>query len=116
MNIYVGNLANEVNEQDLEAAFGAFGEIKSAKVIRDNMTRESKGFAFVEMYGVQAGQNAIKELNSKEIKGKAIVVNEARPKTDSPRGGGSFGGGRNSGGRSNGGSSFGRNGGGRNRY
>ncbi len=109
MNIYVGNLANGVSEQDLEQAFGAFGEVKSAKVIRDNMTRESKGFGFVEMYGMQAGQTAIKEMNSKEIKGKAIVVNEARPKTDSPRGG-SFGGGRSNGG------SFGRSSGGRNRY
>ena len=102
MNIFVGNLAKEVNEQDLEKAFSSYGSIKSIKIIRDMFSGESKGFGFVELNGAQQSQTAIKELNAKDIKGKKIVVNEARPKTDS----------RNRGGGSN----FNRNSGGRNRY
>lgn len=99
MNIFVGNLAREVNEQDLEKAFSSYGSVKSVKVIRDMFSGDSKGFAFVEMSGAQQGQAAIKELNAKDIKGKKIVVNEARPKNDSRsrnnNSGRSFSGGRN---------------------
>jgi RNA recognition motif-containing protein len=101
MNIYVGNLAKDVNEQDLEKAFSGYGSVKSVKVIRDMFSSESKGFAFVEMNGEQQAQTAINELNAKEIKGKKIIVNEARPKNDS---------------RSRNNNSFSRNSGGRNRY
>lgn len=99
MNIFVGNLAREVSEQDLEKAFAAFGSVKSVKIIRDMFSGESKGFAFVEMPGAQQSQQAIKELNAKDLKGKKIVVNEARPKNTTGKSGGSGGFNRNSGGR-----------------
>ena len=82
MNIYVGNLAREVSEKDLENTFSSFGSIRSVKVIRDLFSGESKGFAFVEMAGTKEGQAAINELTTKELKGKKLIVNEARPKTN----------------------------------
>lgn len=82
MNIYVGNLAREVSEQDLENAFSSYGSVKSTKIIRDMFSGESRGFGFVEMNGTKEGQAAINELNSKELKGKKLIVNEARPKTN----------------------------------
>lgn len=88
MNIYVGNLAAQVTDQELEDLFKEFGAIKSVKIIRDMFSGESKGFGFVEMKEKAAGETAIKELNAKELGGKKIVVNEARPKTDNRRGGG----------------------------
>lgn len=88
MNIYVGNLAPQVSDQELENLFKEFGSIKSVKIIRDMFSGESKGFGFVEMKEKSAGEAAIKELNAKELGGKKIVVNEARPKTDSRRSGG----------------------------
>ncbi|MEW6702122.1 MAG: RNA-binding protein [Bacteroidota bacterium] len=94
MNIYVGNLSQQANEQDLESLFKEFGTVASVKVIRDMFSGESKGFAFIEMNDKAAATKAIEALNTKEVKGKKIVVNEARPKTDSRRsGGGSRGGG-----------------------
>jgi len=93
MNIYIGNLSQQVSEQQLEELFKAYGSVSSVKIIRDMFTGESKGFAFVEMKEKAAAENAIKELNTKEVGGKKIVVNEARPKTDSRRGGGNRGGG-----------------------
>lgn len=109
MNIYVGNLSKEVSDQDLQNLFAEYGNIKSVKVIRDLFSGESKGFGFVEMPGVADAQKAINELNTKDLKGKKLVVNEARPKTDARKGSGggrpgngggrsSFGGGRSSGG------------------
>lgn len=80
MNIYVGNLAKEVSEEDLKEAFLPFGNIESVKVIRDIYTKESKGFGFIEMPDAQESAAALKGLNSKEIKGNKIIVNEARPK------------------------------------
>ncbi|MBU2444622.1 MAG: RNA-binding protein [Bacteroidetes bacterium] len=103
MNIYVGNLSKEVTDNDLNQLFGTYGTPKSAKVIRDMFSQDSKGFGFVEMQSKAEGEKAISELNGKDLKGKKIVVNEARPKTDNRRGGGggggqnrrgSFGGGR----------------------
>jgi RNA recognition motif-containing protein len=82
MNIYVGNLSKEVKDEDLRQAFSAFGQVESAKVICDMFSHESKGFGFVEMQSVADGQKAVRELNSKDLKGKEILVNEARPKTN----------------------------------
>ncbi len=88
MNIYVGNLASEVNDEDLKNLFSGYGNIVSVKVIKDMYSGTSKGFGFVELSNQTEAQKAINELNSKELKGKTIVVNEARPKTDSRSGGG----------------------------
>jgi RNA recognition motif-containing protein len=106
MNIYVGNLSAEVTEEDLRSLFSEYGNITSVKVVKDNYSGASKGFGFIELPGNTEGQKAINELNSKDLKGKKIVVNEARPKTDSRPsngGGGGYkgsygGGGGNSGG------------------
>lgn len=97
MNIFVGNLSKEVTDQDLMQSFSAYGQVKSVKVIRDMFSGESKGFGFVEMPGNAEALKAMMELNTKEIKGKKIAVNEARPKTNDRRSGGGnnrgFGGG-----------------------
>ena len=95
-NIYVGNLSYEATEDDIRQAFEAHGEVSSVSIIMDKMTGRSRGFGFVEMPDNGAGQAAISALNLQEIRGRAMTVNEARPKTDSPnRGGGrgSYGGG-----------------------
>lgn len=88
MNIYVGNLSYEVKEEDLKNACAAFGKVTSAKVISDTYSGQSKGFGFVEMESREAGEQVIAQLNGTDLKGRAIVVNEARPKTDRPSGGG----------------------------
>ena len=93
MNIYVGNLAREANEDDLKKAFESFGQVESANIIKDKFSRESKGFGFVEMPSKTEGQSAIEGLNGTDLKGKVLNVNEARPKVDN-RGGGNRGGGR----------------------
>ena len=102
MNLYVGNLAYEVTDEDLKAAFQAHGEIESARVIMDRETGRSKGFGFVEMPKAEQAQEAIKALNGSQIGGRAITVNEARPKPQRDSRGGGFGGG-SSGGASRGG-------------
>ena len=107
MNIYVGNLSRQTTEDDLRKAFEAFGQVESANVIQDKFTGESRGFGFVEMPSKQEAQKAIEEMNGTDLGGRAVNVNEARPKT-ARRGGG--GGGRGRGGR------FGGGGGGRRRY
>jgi len=94
MNIYVGNLSNEVTEEDLKQAFETFGQVESANIIKDKYTNRSKGFGFVEMASKAEGQAAIDGLNGKELKGKTLNVNEARPRTESRGRGGGFGGGR----------------------
>lgn len=88
MNIFVGNLSYQATDEDLELLFKEYGQVKSVKVIRDMFSGESKGFGFVEMNDKAAATKAIEELNTRELKGKKIVVNEARPKTDNRRGGG----------------------------
>ena len=88
MNIYVGNLSYEVVDSDLETAFAPFGRVKSAKVISDMYTGKSKGFGFVEMESRAHGEAAVAELNGTEIKGRAITVNEARPREERSGGGG----------------------------
>ena len=100
MNIFVGNLSNDVQEEDLTNLFSEFGQVKEVKIIRDMFSQQTKGFGFVEMPGLADAQKAINALNTKEVKGKKLVVNEARPKTDSRKrfNGGGGGGGRSSGG------------------
>ena len=95
MNIYIGNLSYEVTEEDLKQAFEAFGEVESVKIIKDKYTNRSKGFGFVEMPDDADAQSAINDLNDKEIKGRPLKVNKARPRSESRGGrGGSPGGGR----------------------
>ncbi|KPK34997.1 MAG: RNA-binding protein [Phycisphaerae bacterium SG8_4] len=104
MNIYVGNLAHDVTDDDLRQAFEAFGQVESANVIRDKFGGESRGFGFVEMPSKNEAQSAIDEMNGKDLKGRAVNVNEARPKATRGGGGGRGGGGRGGGGRKPGGS------------
>lgn len=100
MNIYVGNLAFTVTEEDLKKTFEAFGQVTSANVIRDQYSNQSKGFGFVEMPESSEAQAAISALNGKELNGRTVTVNQAKPRADRNRGGGfGGGGGRRSGGR-----------------
>ena len=85
MNIYVGNLAYGVTDDDLREAFAAFGEVERASVIMDRDTGRSKGFGFVEMPDNSQADAAIKGLNEKDLSGRAIRVNEAKPREDRPR-------------------------------
>lgn len=82
MNIFVGNLSPEVSDQELEDAFTKYGRVRTTKIIRDMFTQQSKGFGFVEMNDKAEANIAIKELNTFDLKGKKIVVNEARPPRD----------------------------------
>ena len=88
MNIYVGNLAYGVTEEDLKREFGAYGEVASANVIRDQYSDRSKGFGFVEMPQASEAQAAINALNGKDLQGRNLNVNEAKPRADKNRGGG----------------------------
>ncbi|OGF64048.1 MAG: RNA-binding protein [Candidatus Fischerbacteria bacterium RBG_13_37_8] len=91
MNIYVGNLAREVTEADLRAEFEAFGQVATVTIIKDKLTGESRGFGFVEMQDTSEAQAAMNALNGKEVKGRVLNVNEARPRTNDrrrPSGGG----------------------------
>ena len=92
MNIYVGNLSYSITEEDLRALFAEFGDVSSAKLIIDRETNRSKGFGFVEMSSNDAANKAIDELNGREVSGRALRVNETRPREERPRHGG--GGGR----------------------
>ena len=100
MNIYVGNLPYTLSEGELEEAFGAFGQVTSARIINDKFTGRSKGFGFVEMANDAEARAAIEKLNNTEFGGRTIVANEARPREekapgDRPfRGGGDRGGDR----------------------
>jgi RNA recognition motif-containing protein len=105
MNIYVGNLSYEVTEEDLKEAFEVFGEVETVRVLKDNETGRSKGFGFVEMPNNADAQSAINDLNDKELKGRTIKVNTARPRTENRGGRGGSGGGRR-GGRQGGGRRF----------
>ncbi|MFC2135226.1 RNA recognition motif domain-containing protein [Bacteroidota bacterium] len=87
MNIFVGNLSLDVNETDLETEFSKYGQVRSVKIIRDLFSQASKGFGFVEMPANMEAMTAIKELNTQQIKGKNIVVNEARPPRTKGKGG-----------------------------
>ena len=94
MKIYVGNMSFDTTEEDLQLACAEFGKVVSAAIVKDKFSGQPKGFAFVEMSSVAEGQAAIAGLNGKELKGRELNVNEARPRTESFRGGstGGFGG------------------------
>ena len=89
--LYVGNLPYETSEQDLETLFAAAGAVESVNVIRDPATGRARGFAFVEMATDEAAQAAIRTLADHQLGGRALTVNEARPKTSSGGGGGGGG-------------------------
>ena len=97
--LYVGSLAYSIDDTKLKDLFAPVGTVVSAQVIMDRDTNQSKGFGFVEMSSDEEAQTAIKELNGKEVDGRTIMVNEARPKEDRSGGGGG-GGGYNRGGPS----------------
>jgi RNA recognition motif-containing protein len=117
--LYVGNLSYNIRDEDLQQAFAQYGSVASAKVMMDRDTGRSKGFGFVEMGSDPEAQAAINGMNGQALDGRAIVVNEARPREERPggfgggggrTGGGGFGGG--GGGRTGGGGGFGGGGGG----
>ena len=93
MNIYVGNLSQDVTEDDLRQAFEAFGQVESVNVVKDRFSGESRGFGFVEMPSKDEAQKAIDEMNGTDLKGRTLNVNEARPKTNRGGGRGGYGGG-----------------------
>jgi RNA recognition motif-containing protein len=97
--LYVGNLSYGIQDSDLEQRFAQYGTVLSAKVIMDRDSGRSKGFAFVEMSTDEEAQAAIAGLNGMEVEGRALTVNEARPKEDRPSGGGGGGYGGGGGGR-----------------
>jgi RNA recognition motif-containing protein len=88
MNIYVGNLSSETTDETIREAFESFGEVTSARVIKDKYNGQSRGFGFVEMPAQSQAQTAIKSLNGKELLGKQMSVKEARPRSDQGRTGG----------------------------
>jgi hypothetical protein len=110
--LYVGNLAYSVRDEDLNEAFSQFGAVNSAKVMMDRETGRSKGFGFVEMGSDAEAQSAINGLNGQPISGRAVVVNEARPREEKPGGFRSPYSGGGGGGRSGGGGGGGYGGGG----
>jgi len=121
--LYVGNLAYSVRDEELQQAFGEFGTVTSAKVMMDRDTGRSKGFGFVEMGSDAEAQAAIQGMNGQSLSGRAIVVNEARPREERPGGfrgpygggggGGGYGGGGGGGRSGGGGGGYGGGGGGR---
>ena len=115
MKIYVGNLSDEVTEEDLRLALEQFGQVESATIIKDRYSGQSKGFGFVEMASKAEGQSAIDGLNGKELKGRALNVNVARPRTESRGSRGGYGGGGGGQGGGRGGYGGGRGGRGRGR-
>ena len=133
--LYVGNLAYSIRDEDLQQSFSQFGTVTSAKVMMDRDTGRSKGFGFVEMGSDAEAQSAINGMNGQPLQGRALVVNEARPREERPGGfggggsrggfggGGGYGGGGGGGGyggggggRSGGGGGYGGGGGGRGGY
>jgi RNA recognition motif-containing protein len=98
MNIYVANIPFKATEEELKGLFEEFGEVSSAKIILDKFTQRSRGFGFIEMKDDSAARQAVNDLNGADFMGKNLVVNEARPRTDAPRGGGGGGGNRGGGG------------------
>ena len=85
MNIYVGNLSYKMTDEDLEKLFSTYGSVSEGKIVIDRETGRSKGFGFVEMPNQAEGDEAIKQLDGKEIEGRSIKVNVAKPKEDKPR-------------------------------
>ena len=121
MNIYVGNLSHDATEEDVRHAFEAFGEVSTINLIKDKFSGESRGFGFVEIPTKSEADAAMTALNGQELKGRAVNVNEARPRAEGRRSGGGGRGGRGGSGRGRGGGGggYGRSsgsGGGRRRY
>src|SRR5579872_2359114 len=92
-NIFVGNLSYSTTQDDLHATFAQFGNVERVNVVTDRDTGQPRGFAFVEMTNANEAQNAISQLNGAELNGRAMNVNEARPKPSNGGGRGGFGGG-----------------------
>jgi len=90
-NIYVGNLSFQTTEQDLEAAFSAYGQVERAQLVKDRDTGKSRGFGFVEMADDAGADRAIEALNGAQLDGRSLTVNEARPREARPSGGGGGG-------------------------
>lgn len=88
MNIYVGNLSWTMTDEDLNNMFSPFGEVTSAKILKDKMNGRSKGFGFVEMPNADEAQAAISNLNDSEVQGRKIIVNESQPRPEGSGGGG----------------------------
>jgi len=101
MKIYVGNLSFNTSNQDLNDLFGSIGTVESANIIEDRETGRSRGFGFVEMSSQAEGENAIAQLNGKEVDGRTLKVNEAKPQENRSFGGGGRGGNRGGGGGGN---------------
>ncbi|MDH5526073.1 MAG: RNA-binding protein [Nitrospirota bacterium] len=99
MNLFVGNLSYQTTDHELREAFESFGEVSSASVIMDRETGRSRGFGFVEMSDDAEGRAAIEGLNGKEVNGRPLTVNEARPRAERGGGGGGHRGGGGGGGR-----------------
>ena len=95
MKLYVGNLSFNTSNLDLQDLFGAFGAVQSANVVEDRETGRSRGFGFVEMSSKSEGDEAISGLNGKEVDGRSLTVNEAKPREERSGGGGYGGGGGN---------------------
>ncbi len=96
--LYVGNLSFGTTEGDLRNLFQACGNVSSCSIIIDKFTGKSRGFGFVEMSSASEAQKAISDLHGKDFDGRALTVNEAKPREERPRGGGGFGGGGDRGG------------------
>ena len=99
MNIYVGNLSYEATEEDIRTAFSEFGTVDAVNMIQDRETGRSRGFCFVEMPNDEEGKAAIEGMNLQRVAGRAVTVNEARPRQDRGGGGRGHGGGGGGGGR-----------------
>jgi len=97
INLYVGNLSFNTSESELTELFAAYGQVLSAKIITDRYSGQSRGFGFVEMSSRSEGEQAMADLNGKEVDGRQLKVNEAKPRTDNRREG--YRGGRGGGGR-----------------
>jgi RNA recognition motif-containing protein len=93
MKLYVGNISFDTTQQDLEKLFGEIGTVTSTNLIEDRETGRPRGFGFVEMSSKEEGQNAISQLNGKEVDGRELKVNEAKPQEKRSGGGGGYGGG-----------------------
>jgi cold-inducible RNA-binding protein len=100
MKLYVGNLSFKTSSEDLEQLFSQAGTVQSASIVEDRETGRSRGFGFVEMSSSEEGQAAIQQFNGKEVGGRSLTVNEARPREDRGGSRGGFGGGGNRGGGS----------------